>query len=58
VRFMELGHHIGPSDEFLCSKLLDCFLRGVDGRPKINDLLNSLSACYRREFDKDWIEEL
>ena len=56
---MGLGHHIEPSDEFLCSKLLDCFLkrRRMAG-PNSMDLLNCLSASYSREFDREWRQEL
>jgi serine/threonine-protein kinase len=58
TRFLELGHSISPHHEFLCTRILDCFLRGVDGRPRVNELLGCLSAAYQREFDEDWTADI
>ena len=57
ARFLELGHNIS-SGEHLCGKLLDCFLRGVDGRPKIDDLLGAMAALYSQSFDTEWYHEI
>jgi serine/threonine protein kinase len=57
-RYLELGHRVGALDEHLCSKLLDCFLRGVDGRPRIDEMLGCLAAAYSRDYDISWQEEL
>jgi serine/threonine protein kinase len=58
TRFLELGQSIGQGDEHLCTKLLDCFLRGIDGRPRVDDLLNCFKAAYSQEYDLTWQEEL
>jgi serine/threonine-protein kinase len=57
VRMLELGHRIDPCYDYLCERLLDCFLRGIDGRPKANDILGCLSAAYAREYDEEWTRE-
>jgi len=57
AKFYELGHDI-TGYEYVCEKLLDCFLRGVSGRPRIADLLGCLSALYARQYDVDWKDEL
>ena len=57
ARFLELGHRISGYDH-LCGKLLDCFLRGADNRPKIADLLGCLTAVYTAEYETRWTDDL
>lgn len=56
-RMYDLGHKIEGDVEHLCGKLLDCFLRGLDGRPKVDDLIGCLSSLYHRRYDINWREE-
>ncbi|MEX1040947.1 MAG: serine/threonine-protein kinase [Pirellulaceae bacterium] len=56
AKFLGLGHDISGC-ETLCEKLLDCFLRGTDGRPKSKELLGCLAAQLSRLGDNEWTEE-
>jgi serine/threonine-protein kinase len=58
TRFMELGHKIDGGFDHFFSQLLDCFLRGIDGRPKADDLLGCLASIISRDYDIDWRVEL
>jgi eukaryotic-like serine/threonine-protein kinase len=57
-RFLSLGHKLEGSESLFCEKLLDCFLRGTDGRPRVDELLGCLSALYTLLYDADWHAEI
>jgi eukaryotic-like serine/threonine-protein kinase len=58
TRFMELWHNINESHDHFLAKLLDCFLRGTDGRPKADDLYGCLTSIMSREHEIDCKVEL
>lgn len=57
ARFLELGHEI-MGMEPICETLLDCFLRGAKGRPKITDFCGRLSRLYSDSFDTEWQDDM
>lgn len=57
ARFLGLGHQIAGYDYF-CERLLDCFLRGAENRPRIAELLGCLTALYEQEYDVNWTKDL
>jgi serine/threonine-protein kinase len=57
ARMLQLEHHIAGYEHF-CGKLLDCFLRGAENRPRVADLLGCLAALYNQQYDREWREEL
>lgn len=55
-RYRELGLEVGQFD-YLAGKLLECFLRGIKGRPTIEHLMGCLSALYTELYNKEWQSE-
>lgn len=56
-RFTELGISISLEDDALGSIILDMHLRGVDGRPKIQQVRSLLEFEYNRRFGDRLVEE-
>jgi len=57
ARFQELGLDVSGC-EFVAERLLDCFLRGLEGRPNVVELSGCFSALYSRLFEREWREDL
>ncbi len=57
-RYHSMGIDIETEDEDIASSILDMFLRGVQGRPKIADVRGRLEFAYEQRFGSSWKEDL
>ncbi len=57
-KFNTVGYQISSSDEDVATAILDMFLRGVDGRPKIREVRGRLEFTYEQKFGSDWKDDL
>ncbi len=57
-RYHSMGLSISSEDEHIASAILDMFLRGVKGRPRIADVRGRLEFAYEERFASSWKVDL
>jgi serine/threonine protein kinase len=57
-RYNSMGFYISNEDEDIASSILDMFLRGAQGRPKISNIRGRLEFAYEQRFESDWKVDL
>jgi serine/threonine protein kinase len=53
-RFFGMGYQLSRADEEIGELLLDTFLRGIDGRPRIAQIRSALRRAYEQLAGNEW----
>ena len=57
-RYYSMGYNLRSEDEMIAELLLDMFLRGTRGRPRIDKIRGRLEHEYERRYDVSWQTDL